>query len=294
MLARIVAAERETFRCAIGLPITPQASLAETPSTDIVIVTDLTLGPSGDPRGRWPVESRWLREQFENGATICSVCTGSVLLADTGLLDGHVATTHWSATELFRTRFPEVRLRPERIIVPSGPDHRLITCGGASSWEDLALYLIARFCGEAEAVRTAKIFVFGDRSEGQAAYAVMGQGRRHEDAVIAQCQVWIAEHYQSQNPVSRMVARSGLAERTFKRRFQAATGYSPVEYVQTLRVEEAKQLLESTNEPTDAIAHQVGYDDPASFRSLFKRKTGITPARYRQRFQSVVRLHQAG
>jgi transcriptional regulator GlxA family with amidase domain len=89
-----------------------------------------------------------------------------------------------------------------------------------------------------------------------------------------------------------MASRSGLPERTFKRRFRAATGYSPVEYVQTLRIEEAKHLLETTGEPTDAVAHQVGYDDPAFFRTLFKRKTGITPARYRQRFQTIARLHR--
>jgi transcriptional regulator GlxA family with amidase domain len=292
LVPRIVSPDGQAFQCAIGLPIAPQASLEETAHTDIVVVTDLTLTAINDPRGRWPAAARWLREQFDGGATICSVCTGSVLLADSGLLNGYEATTHWSASDLFRRHFPGVRLRPERILLPSGPEHRIVTSGGASSWEDLALYLIARYCGEAEAVRTAKIFLFGDRSEGQAAYAVAGQGRRHEDAVIAQCQTWIAEHYAGDNPVSRMVAQAGLPERTFKRRFRAATGYAPVEYVQTLRIEEAKQLLETTGEPTDTIAHMVGYDDPAFFRRLFKRRTGITPARYRQRFQSIARLHQ--
>src|SRR5690606_13017428 len=185
--------------------------------------------------------------------------------------------------------YPAVRLRPERILCPDGPEHRIITGGGASSWEELALYLIARCCGEAEAVRIAKIFVLGDRSEGQLPFAAMGRPRRHDDAVIGTCQAWIAEHYPVPNPVARMVERSGLSERTFKRRFKAATGYAPVDYVQALRIEEAKQLLETTREPTDAIARQVGYEDPAFFRRLFKRRTGITPARYRQRFQSLAR-----
>jgi transcriptional regulator GlxA family with amidase domain len=294
MAAQIVAPARETFSCAIGLPITPQASLDETPRTDIAIVTDLTLGGLDDPRGRWPAAADWLRRQYEGGATVCSVCTGTILLADAGLLDGLEATTHWSASDIFRRHYPEIRLRPERILMPDGFEHRIVTGGGASSWEDLALYLIGRFCGEAEAVRAAKIFVFGDRSEGQAAYAAMGQARRHDDAVIAECQSWIADHYVAGSPVARMVERSGLPERTFKRRFRAATGYSPVEYVQALRIEEAKQILETTGDPTDAVAHQVGYDDPAFFRSLFKRKTGVTPARYRQRFQSVAQLHRLG
>lgn len=155
--ARIVAPGRDAFPCAIGTPIAPHASLDEAAGTDVVVVGDLSFAAAADPRGRWPAASRWVREQFDSGATVCSVCTGSVLLADAGLLDGEEATTHWGAAPLFRTFYPAVKLRPERILVPAGPEHRIITGGGASSWEDLALYLIARFCSEAEAVRTAKI-----------------------------------------------------------------------------------------------------------------------------------------
>jgi len=108
--------------------------------------------------------------------------------------------------------------------------------------------------------------------------------------VIADCQVWIADHYAAPNPVSRLVARSGLPERSFKRRFRAATGFAPVAYVQTLRIEEAKQQLETTGLATDAVGRAVGYKDPASFRRLFKRSTGVTPARYRQRFRQLGRL----
>jgi transcriptional regulator GlxA family with amidase domain len=180
-------------------------------------------------------------------------------------------------------------LRPERILIPAGADHRVITSGGASSWEDLAMHVVARYCGREEAIRTAKIFVFGDRSEGQLPYMALGKPRRHDDAVIAEAQSWIAEHYATPAPVAQMVARSGLAERTFKRRFRASTGYSPVEYVQALRIEEAKQMLETTDEATDTVAHSVGYEDPTFFRRLFKRRTGTTPGRYRRRYKSVGR-----
>ncbi len=110
--------------------------------------------------------------------------------------------------------------------------------------------------------------------------------------MIADCQAWIAERYAGENPVARMAARSGLSERTFTRRFKTATGYSPVDYIQTMRIEEAKQLLETTSEPTDAVAAQVGYNDPAFFRRVFKRRTGTTPARYRQRFRSIGALQR--
>jgi transcriptional regulator GlxA family with amidase domain len=290
MRPRIVAAGRAPFAGALGVPIAPEAAFDEVERVEVAIVTDLALDMATDPRGRWPEASAWLRRQHAAGATLCSVCTGSLLLAETGLLDGLEATTHWSATGLFARCYPAVRLRPERILSPAGPEHRLVTSGGATSWEELALYLTARFSGETEAIRIAKIFVLGDRSEGQLPYAARPRPKRHEDAVIADCQSWLADHYRTPHPVARLIARSGLPERSFKRRFRAATGYAPVDYVQTLRIEEAKQLLETTAEPTDSVAHLVGYEDPAFFRRLFKRRTGVTPARYRQRFRGLGRL----
>lgn len=290
MAPRIVSPARTPFTCAIGVPISPHASFDDVACTDVVVVTDLTLGPDEDPRGRWPEAARWLRARYEAGTTVCSVCTGSILLAEAGLLDGEEATSHWSAAGLFAAYYPEVRLCPERILSPGGPGHRLVTCGGMASWEDLALYLVARYCGEAEAVRMAKIFVLGDRSEGQLPFAAMARNHRHEDAVIGACQAWLAEHYDEPSPVSRVLSLSGLSERTFNRRFRSATGYAPVAYVQTLRIEEAKHLLESTGEPTEAVARRVGYEDAAFFRRLFKRRTGVTPSSYRQRFQRFKRM----
>jgi transcriptional regulator GlxA family with amidase domain len=288
----LVAPDAEPFRAPGGVPVTPDAALRDAPASEVIVIPDLWVDPEADPRGRWPETTDWLRAQHARGALIATVCTGSVLLAETGLLDGQEATTHWGYARLFEAHYPAVRLAPGRILVPAGPDGRLITAGGASSWEDLALHLIARICGETEAVRTAKVFLFGDRSEGQLPYAALARPRRHDDQTIADCQTWIADHYAAASPVSRMVARSGLPERTFKRRFRAATGYAPVEYVQTLRIEEAKQMLETSALPTEAIAAAVGYEDPAFFRRLFKRRTGITPARYRQRFRALGRLER--
>jgi transcriptional regulator GlxA family with amidase domain len=156
-----------------------------------------------------------------------------------------------------------------------------------AAWEDLALYLIASFYGEGMAVKAAKLYLFGDHSEGQLLYAAMGKPKRHDDAVIADTQQWLAKHYDRPNPVAGMVQRSGLAGRSFKRRFKAATGYTPMDYVQTLRIEEAKQMLEATGDAIELIASRTGYQDPGSFRRLFKRLTGVTPGRYRQRFQSL-------
>lgn len=291
---RIVSPEGEPFTTTMGIPIAPHAATRDVARTDIVVATDLTLSPHVDPRGRWPAAAEWIGRQYEQGAMLCSVCTGTVLLAEAGILDGVEATTHWAAAPLFKAYYPAIDIRAERVLSRGGADGRIVTSGGSASWEDLVLFLIARFRGEAEAIRISKIFVFGDRSEGQLPYAAMRRADRSEDAVVADAQAWVADNYAAAHAVARMVAQSGLAERTFKRRFKTATGYAPVDYVQTVRVEEAKQMLETTREPTDAVAHAVGYEDAAYFRRLFKRKTGVTPARYRQRFQSLGRIGRSG
>ena len=207
------------------------------------------------------------------------------MLAEAGLLDDAEATTHWSASGLFRTCYPNVDLRAERVLVPAGAEHRIVTSGGSASWTDLALYLIARFAGDDEARRIAKIFLFGDRSDGQLPFAAMVRPKQHEDAAIAESQVWIADRYAGAHPVAAMAERSGLTERTFKRRFKAATGYAPLDYVQMLRIEESKQALETTSDPIDEIAAVVGYDNPNSFQRLFQTDDGHQPEPISPAFQ---------
>lgn len=293
-LPRIVAQTRAPFRNVVGLPITPELSFEEAKRADIVIVADLAIGRDEDTRNRWPELAAWLRQQHGQGALICSVCTGSLILADSGLLDGVEATCHWAATDQLRKRYPSVRLRPERVLVSSGAEHRLVTSGGNASWTDLVLYIVARFCGEDEARRTAKLFLFGDRSNGQAPFAARVRPPQHDDAAIAAAQLWIADNYAAANPVAGMTVASGLTTRTFKRRFEASTGYAPLDYVQSLRMEEAKQMLEASDAAIDRIAESVGYTEPAAFRRVFKRSTGLTPLEYRQKFQSVApTVHRA-
>lgn len=286
-LPRIVAEDRAAFRNVAGLPIIPDLTFAEAKRADIVIVGDLAIGRDEDTRGRWSAAASWLRQQHAQGALVCSVCTGSLLLAEAGLLDGEEATCHWAAVDQIRNSYPQVRLRPDRVLVSAGEEHRLVTSGASASWTDLALYLVARFCGEEEARRTAKIFLFGDRSDGQLPFAARVRPPQHNDAAVAAAQVWAADNYAVSNPVAGMTRTSELASRTFKRRFQSATGYAPLDYIQSLRVEEAKQMLETTDEPIDAVAEQVGYSEPAAFRRLFKRATGISPLQYRQRFRRI-------
>ena len=136
-----------------------------------------------------------------------------------------------------------------------------------------------------EAIRISKLFLYQWHRDGQLPYASMIANVDHGDAAILHCQNWLAQNYERADIVAELVRRSGLPKRTFDRRFRAATGYSPLAYIQALRIEEAKQLLETTSRPVDAIAREVGYEDMASFRRLFRRLAGMTPGEYRRKFQ---------
>ncbi|MGR4069994.1 GlxA family transcriptional regulator [Billgrantia sp. C5P2] len=279
---KLVASRSETYRSSTGLQVTPDEGLKGN-CADVIIICDIHLNLDDSPEGRWPEEIAWVRRHFDHGSLVCSTCSGSVLLAEAGLLDGLEAASHWAMADLFRDRYPSIKFRPERILCDSGRNGQLITTGGASSWQDLALYLIGRFCGAKEAARVAHLFLLGDRGYGQLPFASMARPRQHNDAVISRIQEWLVDNYVTPNPVTAMVGRSGLSERSFKRRFSAATGYTPVEYVQALRIEEAKQMLATDEMGIEEISAAVGYEDSTFFRKLFKRRAGVTPAQYRQR-----------
>jgi transcriptional regulator GlxA family with amidase domain len=206
-------------------------------------------------------------------------------LAETGLFDGQPTTVHWGYAEAFAKVFPRVPLQPDRVLIVAGEREQLITSGASMTWHDLVLYLIAWHVGATAAQTVARFFALQWHHDGLAPYIVF-QGRNdHGDAAIAEAQSWLSTHFSVASPVEEMVKRSGLAERTFKRRFTEATGLAPIDYVQRLRIEDAKRRLERTEAPADEISWQVGYEDGAYFRRLFKRTTGMTPGAYRRRFQ---------
>jgi transcriptional regulator GlxA family with amidase domain len=277
-----------------GTVLHAELSMEESPQPDVVIVPEVLLPPRGFEANDFVEECEWLRSQYASGAVIASACSGAMLLAHAGLLDGLEATIHWAYADTLRRLFPNVTVREARTLVAAGPGQRIVTAGGGASWHDLGLYLIARFAGVEEAVRMSKIHLIEWHAQGQLPFAMLARGRQTEDSVIARCQEWLADNYAQPNPVSAMMSLSGLAERTFKRRFAQATGQSPIEYVHTLRIEEAKQMLERTDRVIEAIAEEVGYEDGSFFRRLFRRQVGLTPAEYRRRFATLPRANMLG
>jgi len=215
------------------------------------------------------------------------VCTGSVLLAESGLLDGRTCASHWAYRDLFVAAYPQVRLRPQTILDLESESDRIITAGGVTAWQDLALHLIRRLCGPEHASQTAKVYLLAGHEDGQLPFSAPTQGPVG-DAAIRGTLAWIKEHYAEPNPVSAMAERSGLNPRTFARRFVSATGRRPIDHVQALRIDRARTLIEVGDGPLDSVGFQVGYEDPASFRRLFRRTTGLSPAAYRRKFAGVI------
>jgi transcriptional regulator GlxA family with amidase domain len=269
--------------------IKPQHSLDDCPQPHIICLPDIVVLPGDSIAGRFGAEIAWLRKCHAAGATLASVCTGSLMLAEGGLLDGLDATIHWAWAKSLTANYPKVRVRANRTLIADGAEQRIIMAGGATSWQDLALFLIARFVGLRQAMEVSKLFLIEWHDVGQQPFASLAAARQLQDAQIGKCQEWAALHYAEASPVTAMMRISGLSDRTFNRRFAAATGMSPIDYVHTLRLEEAKQMLETTDDAVEAIANQVGYEDTSYFGRLFHRKVGITPAQYRRRFGSLRR-----
>lgn len=285
---RIASPSRKPFKCGYGVPVEPTVAIEDDPAADIVIVPELWLGPDEDPRDRYPALVDWLKRRYAAGTHLYSACSGALLLAATGLLDGRDATSHWGYKDLFTRRYPQIRFKPEPNLCFADPAGRIVTAGGTTSWHDLALHVIARHASPGEALRIAKVYLMKWHSDGQLPYEPLIRPQPHADAVVKSCEAWLAEHYREPAAVARAVARAKIPERTLKRRFKAATGLTLIDYVQNLRIEAAKQLLETSDRAVDEISYEVGYEDASFFRRLFRRRTGVAPAQYRRAFKPIV------
>lgn len=283
----IAAPSAKAVRGASGLPLGAHRTHEEIERTDIVIVPLMMVeGPDWVP-GRYPRLVEWLRRQHRGGATLASACTGVLLLAETGLLDGREATIHWAFAPTFRRNFPRVGLRTEEVLISAGERGEFVMTGGVMSWHDLALHLIARHVGPAAAQAMARLLMLEWHGEGQSPYIEFEPSLDHGDAAVAAVQRWLERRYMVPNPVEAMVSRSGLERRTFLRRFRKATGCSPMAYVHSLRMAAARRRLERTAATVEAVAAEVGYENTAFFRRVFERATRLSPSAYRRKFQLV-------
>ncbi|RNF34989.1 GlxA family transcriptional regulator [Paracoccus methylarcula] len=264
-----------TFEEGRSLPSPP-----ETGGDSDVLILPPTLNAPASPEAARPI-AHWLRERHEGGCILASICGGAFLLAETGLLDGRSATTHWVYTEAFSRRFPRVAVDTDRLIIDDGD---ILTAGGLMSWTDIGLKLVDRFLGPTVMLETAQMLLVDPPGREQRYYSGFTPRLNHGDAAILKAQHWLQTTGARDTSLTVLAKQAGLEERTFLRRFHRATGLTSSEYAQRLRVGRARERLQFGTLPVDTIAWEVGYSDPATFRKVFRRIVGLTPSEYRQRF----------
>ena len=249
----IVAPDGASTCGASGLPTGARHTPESIERTDVAIIPLMMVHGPHWKTGRYPRLVEWLRRQHDHGAVLASACTGALLLAETGLLDGREATIHWAFEDTFR-RLPRVRLRTEEVLIMAGDRNEFVMTGGVMSWHDLALHLIARYVDPSAAQSMARILMLEWHREGQAPYIDFIPRTDHGDALVANLQNWLYAHLSIPNPVEQMSGRSGVGRRTLERRFRKATGHTPIQYVQQLRIDRARRQLERTSIPVEQVA----------------------------------------
>lgn len=267
------------FRCVGGLEMNAHRDIASVQETDLLLIP--SIFNIKETLSREAAVVPWIRNMHERGAHVAGICTGVFVLAETGLLDGKVATTHWGASEKFRRRYPNVTLKPELLITDFND---IFTAGGSNACFDIGLYLVRKYCGLDVARKLAKTFLHDLDRVSQAPWTAFQCQRGHTDKEVRKAQEILEEQYAGQYNFDMFARELGMSRRTFERRFKAATGDSPLQYLQRMRVEAAKRMLETENLNFDQIAYAVGYEDRGFFSKVFTQISGLTPKAYRQKW----------
>ncbi|HUB61955.1 MAG TPA: helix-turn-helix domain-containing protein [Puia sp.] len=223
----------------------------------------------------------WLRDQYAQGAELASICVGAFLLASTGLLTGKKATTNWLFADLFRKHFPYIVLEDDKVIVDQG---RLYSCGGAFSFTSFMIYLIEKFCGHEMAITASKILMINVHDQPQSTFSIFRFQHEHADEVITDAQLYIEKNYKQPLTLDDLAGRSNMSVRNFIRRFEQATTNTPFEYLQRVRIEAAKKILETRKDGVEQVATRCGYEDVDYFRKIFKRYVAMTPKAYQEKY----------
>jgi len=281
---KLVALKKRPLRFNGSVTLHPHASIATARKPDLLLIPsvgDDVLDSLASLRAFVP----WIRECSAQGARVVSMCTGSFLLAETGLLNGRSATTHWAFADLFRRTYPQVNLVPERLIVDEG---NIITAGASTAFLDVVLYLLELYCGRQAAILTAKVLLIEMGRQTQLPYTIFSTHKTHKDQQILGIQDFMENHMSRPITVEDLAKRVAMSTRNLDRRFRAAVGEAPTSYLQKLRIEKAKRLLETTNNPIAEIMLKVGYEDERSFRRLFSSLTQLSPKAYRKKYATQV------
>lgn len=275
----LASCDGEPVRCANNIRVMPHCGIEEIRSTDLIILASATY--IREILEKNPGLIPWIRRQYEQGAHVASICTGAFLLAETGLLNGLSATLHWGFVDEFRKRYPGVRLDQDRMFIDHG---RLYCSAGVNAGMDLSLYLVEKLCGRKAALESARTMILDLGRTSQTPYAGFVFSGNHGDPMVMEVQKKMEAHYKETLDYDRLAGECRMSRRSLERRFRQATGVTPLVYLQQLRIENAKRLLEEGIRNVNEIAWEVGYEDISFFRKVFVRLTGLRPREYQQRF----------
>ncbi|SHN12480.1 GlxA family transcriptional regulator [Mucilaginibacter sp. OK098] len=260
--------------------VKPQVDISSIAKTDLIVI------PSSVPFYQKAGQENavlidWIKKQYKDGAEVASICSGAFMLASSGLLDGRNCSTHWAHADAFRQQFPKVNLKEDQLITD---EKGIYTNGGAYSFLNLMVFLVEKYYDRQTAIYCSKIFQIELDRNRQSAFAIFTGQKLHGDTMVEQAQIYIESQLNEKISVDELSAKFSIGRRNFDRRFIKATGNTPIEYAQRVKIESAKKALETSRKTVNEVMYEVGYSDVKAFREVFRKITGISPLEYRSKY----------
>ena len=260
--------------------VTPHTNISAIDKTNLIIIPSLNHNYQKAMKNNLPLID-WIRKQYKHDAEIASICTGAFLLAASGLIDGRTCSTNWAVADNFRAMFPKVNLQTDKLITD---EKGIYTSGGAYSFLNLIIYLIEKYYDRQTAIVCSKVFQIEMDRQSQAAFIIFSGQKQHGDKMVQQAQAYIESNVDEKISVEDLSSRFAVGRRNFDRRFIKATGNTPVEYSQRVKIEAAKKAFETTSKTVNEVMYEVGYSDAKAFREVFRKITGTSPLAYRSKY----------
>jgi transcriptional regulator GlxA family with amidase domain len=262
------------------MAIRPQTSIDDVPVTDLIIIPAIAhdfqkLSANNS------LLMDWTLSQYKNGAEVATMCTGAFMLASSGLLDGKSCSIHWNSVDKLRNLFPLIEVRKDQLITD---EQGIYTNGGAYSFLNLLIYLVEKYYGRETAIYCSKIFQVEIDRQTQSAFTIFNGQKSHGDDIVKQAQEFFEDNFLEKISVEEVSQKFAVGRRNFDRRFVKATGNTPIEYLQRVKVESAKKSFETTRKTVSEVMYESGYNDMKAFREVFRKVTGLTPLEYKQKF----------
>jgi len=260
--------------------VKPHTHISAIAKTDLIVIPSLNHNYQKAVKGNQLVID-WIEKQYKHGAEVASICTGTFLLASSGLLDGRTCSTNWAVADNFRTMFPNVDLQTDKLITD---ENGIYTCGGAYSFLNLIIYLVEKYFDRQTAIFCSKVFQIELDRQSQSPFIIFKGQKSHGDEMVKKAQDYIEGHLDEKISVEHLSTRFAVGRRNFDRRFIKATGNTPVEYSQRVKIESAKKAFETSRKNINEVMYDVGYSDVKAFREVFRKITGMSPLEYRSRY----------